>query len=281
MQLMPSEPALARLAPAALAAGQSGEAASFPAPDVPGPAPQQRQGTRGSQGTAAATAAVTTAPVPVPAPRLVPLPATFPAAPVVPAPVASAGAGAVAVAVASSPRTASPATTAADPLALLEKEQAECRRLLEELQRKHESLGAALAARSESKRRGDSSSTSASGSDHSGSSSSSSSSSGRSDAQKEAKSSEGKECKWQPIDDWQLACDLYREQLDMVARDEYEVDEIFAVRQRGGSKEYRIKWLGYPDSSNTWEPEENVPEGLRADFEARQQQQQQRRSLIP
>lgn len=40
---------------------------------------------------------------------------------------------------------------------------------------------------------------------------------------------------------------------------EYIVDEVLDVRFNSrGKLEYFIKWKGYQDDENTWEPEENV-----------------------
>lgn len=39
---------------------------------------------------------------------------------------------------------------------------------------------------------------------------------------------------------------------------EYKIERIVAKRTRGGKNQVLIKWLGYPDSANTWEPEENI-----------------------
>jgi hypothetical protein len=37
----------------------------------------------------------------------------------------------------------------------------------------------------------------------------------------------------------------------------YAVEKIYRHRTRGGVHEYYVKWVGYPASQNSWEPEEN------------------------
>ena len=40
--------------------------------------------------------------------------------------------------------------------------------------------------------------------------------------------------------------------------EEWEVEEVLAKRKRYGKTQYLVKWVGYPNSENTWEPEENL-----------------------
>lgn len=38
----------------------------------------------------------------------------------------------------------------------------------------------------------------------------------------------------------------------------YSVENIIKKRTVNGKVEYLLKWHGYPDSENTWEPQENL-----------------------
>uniref|UniRef100_A0A1B6EPS8 Chromo domain-containing protein n=1 Tax=Cuerna arida TaxID=1464854 RepID=A0A1B6EPS8_9HEMI len=60
--------------------------------------------------------------------------------------------------------------------------------------------------------------------------------------------------------------------------EEYVVERIVDVRTRRGVKHYFIKWSGYPDSENTWEPEENLtcPE-LIEEFKRKQKEESEKR----
>ena len=50
---------------------------------------------------------------------------------------------------------------------------------------------------------------------------------------------------------------------------EWEVEEILNSRRHRGKLQYLIKWKGYSDAHNSWEPKENVnaPELLAAYYE--------------
>ncbi|ELA41821.1 uncharacterized protein VICG_01173 [Vittaforma corneae ATCC 50505] len=46
--------------------------------------------------------------------------------------------------------------------------------------------------------------------------------------------------------------------VDNSAEDVFDVERILDDRVVKGKKQYLIKWIGYPDSENTWEYEENL-----------------------
>ena len=60
--------------------------------------------------------------------------------------------------------------------------------------------------------------------------------------------------------------------------EEYVIERILDRRVRSGVTEYFIKWQGYSDSDNTWEPESNLNcQELIQQFERRRNQRPRRR----
>ena len=46
---------------------------------------------------------------------------------------------------------------------------------------------------------------------------------------------------------------FYRQELQLVDKPEsYVIDRVLKTRGKGKNKESFVKWLGYPDSSNSW-----------------------------
>uniref|UniRef100_A0A1I8AGP2 Chromo domain-containing protein n=1 Tax=Steinernema glaseri TaxID=37863 RepID=A0A1I8AGP2_9BILA len=60
-----------------------------------------------------------------------------------------------------------------------------------------------------------------------------------------------------------------RAQQNPTDSDVYTVEEVLAKRVSEGSVEYLLKWVGFDDSENTWEPLENIDADLITQFEIR------------
>ena len=50
----------------------------------------------------------------------------------------------------------------------------------------------------------------------------------------------------------------YPEEIQVIEEDFYRIENIIKQRKRNGKNEFLVKWLGYTEEYNTWEPEENI-----------------------
>ncbi|XP_022084680.1 chromobox protein homolog 1-like [Acanthaster planci] len=64
--------------------------------------------------------------------------------------------------------------------------------------------------------------------------------------------------------------------------EEYQVEKVLGKRIKGGQVEYLLKWKGYPDDQNTWEPETNLdcPELIQIYEDSVKQSQSKRKSTV-
>jgi hypothetical protein len=66
--------------------------------------------------------------------------------------------------------------------------------------------------------------------------------------------------------------------LDNLPEDVYEVEDVIGHRRYRGRVEYKIRWKGFSDKDDTWEPHENLSDAMElvVQFTNRQKQKQQR-----
>ncbi|GAA5918689.1 hypothetical protein JCM1841_006241 [Sporobolomyces salmonicolor] len=48
------------------------------------------------------------------------------------------------------------------------------------------------------------------------------------------------------------------EPIDVEGREEYEVERIVDEKGKGVRHRFLVKWAGYPESENSWEPLKNI-----------------------
>ena len=61
-----------------------------------------------------------------------------------------------------------------------------------------------------------------------------------------------------PNDSFEKGQQLHLEQVTIDNKTIFNAEKILKCRKRKGKNQYLVKWLGYPRSQSTWEPEENI-----------------------
>jgi Chromo (CHRromatin Organisation MOdifier) domain len=51
--------------------------------------------------------------------------------------------------------------------------------------------------------------------------------------------------------------------------DQWEVEILVGKRKAGRRVEYKVKWMGFPESANSWQPKRDIHPSLVSDYEAK------------